>query len=238
MRGCRFVVAVLVAGLALVWGAEGAFAQTQSLFGNRGPTSSLSRFSGATSGLAATPLSIGGFGTGAGTGFGMAGTTGQFGLQPGATTGGTTGFIGRNNQGRFIGNRLAGQQTGGSSGFTGRGRGITGRPGGVSGGINAGAAAVPERLRLIRPVSRIAFDYPRPAPTQVADTLAASLSRAARQRPALKGVSVELDESGTAVLTGEVESDEARKLAAALIRLEPGVRSVRNELAVKAPSNE
>jgi osmotically-inducible protein OsmY len=38
--------------------------------------------------------------------------------------------------------------------------------------------------------------------------------------------------NGTVVLSGQVESDSARRLATNLLRMEPGVRSVKNNLVV------
>jgi osmotically-inducible protein OsmY len=43
---------------------------------------------------------------------------------------------------------------------------------------------------------------------------------------------VVLDEQGAATLTGQVNSAETMRLAAIMVRLEPGVRSIKNELIV------
>jgi len=43
---------------------------------------------------------------------------------------------------------------------------------------------------------------------------------------------VELDDSGTVILRGQAESDDMSRLIANVLRLEPGVRAVRNELVV------
>ncbi len=51
----------------------------------------------------------------------------------------------------------------------------------------------------------------------------------------LSGVSVVAGEAGAVTLKGEVSSDSDRRKAERLIRLEPGVRSVVNELTVKTP---
>jgi hypothetical protein len=56
----------------------------------------------------------------------------------------------------------------------------------------------------------------------------------ATRRPDLAGVSFALDASGVARLRGSVASEEARRLAEALVRLEPGVRQVENGLSIEA----
>lgn len=50
--------------------------------------------------------------------------------------------------------------------------------------------------------------------------------------PALKGMTIDVTPQGDVTLRGEATSLQASKLAANLLRMEPGVRSVRNELIV------
>lgn len=89
--------------------------------------------------------------------------------------------------------------------------------------------------REIRVAFRVSFAAPAVSELP-ADTLApandVSLQRFAMQRPALSGVQVRLSPTGTATLTGVAPDASARRLAANLVRLQPGVRSVTNELVV------
>jgi hypothetical protein len=50
--------------------------------------------------------------------------------------------------------------------------------------------------------------------------------------PALRGVAFDMNSEGIVTLRGEVATVSARQLAANLVRLEPGVRKVVNELTV------
>jgi hypothetical protein len=117
----------------------------------------------------------------------------------------------------------------------------------------------PSRSELIRPRHRIAFSYTPQQTQTVAATLetwlapfssnpdglttpigpggtAAAVSTAASGNPGgagnTAGVSVTMNDQGVATLTGTVATDHAAKLAAAIARQEPGVRSVENQLTV------
>ena len=50
--------------------------------------------------------------------------------------------------------------------------------------------------------------------------------------PALRSINVAPTPNGVVILRGKVGSEDQKKLAAAMARLEPGVREVRNELVV------
>ncbi len=56
-------------------------------------------------------------------------------------------------------------------------------------------------------------------------------------RVRLNGLKIQVDQNGVVVLRGQVESEHARRLAENLVRLEPGVREVRNELQVARPGS-
>lgn len=90
--------------------------------------------------------------------------------------------------------------------------------------------------RSIRTTLKIAFAAPSGTFAQQAGVLADSnsvrLTQFSSQRPELSGVSVELTADGVAVLTGTSPSTEASRLAANLVRLQPGVRKVTNQIAV------
>lgn len=87
----------------------------------------------------------------------------------------------------------------------------------------------PSRADLIRPRHRVSFDFtPRPA-----EIVNSSLqTRLGNQPSSVNGVNVSLNEQGVATLSGTVADEHAAKLAAALARLEPGVRTIDNQLTV------
>ena len=80
----------------------------------------------------------------------------------------------------------------------------------------------------------MAFEVPRRTETDIRSTLLTRFE-GQNQNPALRGVAFEMDSEGIVTLRGEVETTAARQLAANVVRLEPGVRKVVNELTV--PSN-
>ena len=59
-----------------------------------------------------------------------------------------------------------------------------------------------------------------------------SMNLFALNRPELSGIQVTVSEFGVATLSGEASSLETRRLAANLMRLQPGVRSVENKLVL------
>jgi hypothetical protein len=117
------------------------------------------------------------------------------------------------------------QRGGGGGGFGQNGFGMNGNQ-----GFNTGSSATP---RVVRPQQRIAFEYtPRPQ-SQVQASVATQFTRL--QGVQFQGVAVSMDEAGEVTLTGNVPTEDARKLAAVLARIEPGVRSVSNNLVVGTP---
>ena len=90
--------------------------------------------------------------------------------------------------------------------------------------------------RSIRTTIKIAFAAPSGTFAQQAGALAASnsvqLTQFSTNRPELSGVNVELTADGVALLTGTSPNAEASRLAANLVRLQPGVRKVNNQIAV------
>ena len=85
------------------------------------------------------------------------------------------------------------------------------------------------------PVSlRLGFTAPSPrAATALAGPMQRSLDRYLTTRPELADVLVLVDDAGVATLSGAVSDPSLRRLAANLIRLQPGIRSVRNEIDVQ-----
>ncbi|WP_166826094.1 BON domain-containing protein [Thalassoroseus pseudoceratinae] len=214
----------------------------QSLFGSS--TNRTTNTGGATGFGGATSS----FGAGGG---GAAGAVagGQAGAQAGAVGGGTNvpggnniglqgglsgfgstvgqGFTGGGNtDGTFVGNRLAGQNVGAQTpvfNFPGGGNANRFTP-----RNNTGSS----RERVIRPRQKIAFDYEPPAPTVIRTAVTRQYRTLSSRRPGLESVTIEVGEGRAAVLKGTVPDENSRKLAAALARLEPGIRSIKNELKV------
>ena len=90
--------------------------------------------------------------------------------------------------------------------------------------------------RSIRTTMRIAFAAPSGTFAQQTGALAYSnsvqLTQFSSNRPELSGINVELTADGVAVLTGTSPSTDTSRLAANLVRLQPGVRKVNNQIAV------
>ena len=90
--------------------------------------------------------------------------------------------------------------------------------------------------RSIRTTIRIAFAAPSGTFAQQTGVLATSnsvqLTQFSTNRPELSGVNVDLTADGVAVLTGTSPSTDTSRLAANLVRLQPGVRKVNNQIAV------
>lgn len=241
--------------ICLAWAALSApaLAQTNSMFGDRGPATQIgSNGRGSIVGSTTTlGQNVGTFGSSMGTTGGAAGLTGQpltgsgtlspAGQVPATgnlgATGTQQGFIGaRDNAGRFVGNQLAGQQAIGAAqnlaNFANRGQN-------GNGGNRQGSQ---QRERpIIRPRQVVAFSYPQPTRVEITSTLQTRFYRWMQQNPTMRGISVGVVADGVVVLRGEVPDEASGRLAAMLTRLEPGVREVRNELivppAVEQPDN-
>ena len=226
------------------WAAQAAVAQ--SLFGNRGPASQIGTnargsFAGRSTTLGTNvlsgtgALSLGGLSTGLTTPGGL-----TIGTQSGTgQLGRAEGFIGRDDSaGRFVGDQRVGQQRlrrsapGGFFGLENLRRGRFSAPRGSPSTLPgaSGTATI-----VFRPQQRVAFQYRRPAPTQIQSLLVRRLQRLAAQRPGWNGVQLHVSQQGTVVLRGQVRTAEEKKLLIALVRLEPGVRQVRDELQVVQP---
>ncbi len=153
-----------------------------------------------------------------------------------SSTIGQGGFVGRSDTaGRFVGNVMAGQQGVQGTNVGGFGGGGRGQFGGRGGGFNpqGNFNRTNQNRRTIRPQLRIGFEVtPIPA-ADVESNLATQMQRLETSRPELDGIEVQVGADRVAVLRGQVASEEDKKLAAMYVRLEPGVRDVRNELTVQ-----
>ncbi len=203
-----------------------------------GSTGSSGFGSTGSSGFGSTGAS--GFGSNAGTGgqAGGFGTNGQTGLggqgQNGANANGgllgrgtnQNGILGRNAQNQGMqGNNLGGGGGGRGGGGNRGGNGLNGLNGG---GGNSGNA---NQTPIVRPRQKIAFDYKLPSSSAIQSTIEARLTKLSDKRPSLKSVRVAIEDKGEVVLRGEVASADDAKLAENMLRQEPGVRTVRNELS-------
>ncbi len=193
-------------------------------------------------------------GSGASGGLGMAnssGTTGSRTTGTGATGGSTGGFSGGSGgstnssmgtvggAGGGGGNFGAGQQNTANRGATAANPGGTA---GVGGNTNTGmgnrgtqnsfAPATASGLKSgVLYTTTIRFAVPTAAPAQMQAQLSQTIGRSTHlSQPG--SVQVAFD-NGTVILRGTVANDDESAHAESLMRLEPGVRDVRNELRVK-----
>lgn len=87
--------------------------------------------------------------------------------------------------------------------------------------------------RSVPTTIRIGFSYPQPAPDRILTQGGRpAIQRVASYRPEFQSVSVSVGAKGVATLTGSVPTTAAQRLAANLVRLQPGIRKVDNKLAV------
>lgn len=197
---------------------------------------------------------MGGFGSGmGGMGMGntamggMGGMNGQQGQGFLGRNNQNSGFLGRNTQGangqQMNMNMMSGQQNGANN------RGRAAQRGGNRNNMNnmnnnnmnnmnnqqAGRVAYPQ----IIPRQVVAFEYSRPQLQGVSTNLQTRLDKMSvnTRQPALKGLKdlkVGVDDSGTLVLQGQAPTEEAARKVEDLVRLEPGVQNVRNEITYPA----
>lgn len=215
-----------------------------SSMGSTGGLGSMQGGMGTTSGVGTTAI-----GSTANLGFnqqGMVGTTNRSGTGTGSRFigGNATGGQGQNQLGLGGQNRLGQNQFG--LGATGQaGRGTTGRgrnPNQPNQQNMQGMSQVGRNQNLrsmtstLRPQQRVAFDYT--LPTQ-AETQLSLESRFESVRTAAKIRRLDVSVAdGVVTLRGTVDSEDSRKLATILARLEPGVSSVNDELVVQPATTE
>jgi len=81
----------------------------------------------------------------------------------------------------------------------------------------------------------IAFSYQPRSPSETSQLLRSQLQNVAESNPEFAGIKAEVGDDGQVILTGHVRSNDTRRLAEIVVRLEPGVYSVKNELTVRVP---
>ena len=92
-----------------------------------------------------------------------------------------------------------------------------------------------DQRRAIRPSFKVAFDQPQKPAADIRSTLQPRFDSLS-QTPSLRGVAYELDQDGVVVLRGTVETPAQQRLAENVLKLEPGVKKVRNELTLNEPA--
>lgn len=211
-------------GLALLVGSHTALAQS-GLSGNG---------SSGLSGGGTTNFGTGTSTTGSSTtGSSRSSGTGTSGTQTGSTVGSNT--LGSNATQSFIG----GNQT---QGFVGGARessqmqNMNRQFQAIQNNQSQSSQQSTGTPRQIRAALSVGFAFPSATAPEMTGRLAnanqPSLDRFAATRPELSGVSVVVNSQGVAVLTGSTATTESRRLAANLIRLQPGIRRVDNQLTV------
>lgn len=264
-RSCHVAVCGVFALLAISVGERGLFAQgrggsssgSSSLFGSNGALSGSSGFSTGTNGVSrgggmsgasgTGGLAPGGFGSAFGNNTGRAGTqqqgAGLINTNLGQNQGG---FVGRNDTaGRFVGNNQAGQQQ-----IVGQNRNGQMNRGNRNGGNNRGqqnnnqnfmqqqmGGNPAQQQRQVRPQLRLGFEYHPPAAAKLDTTLSTRFEKLTeRLNTRGKFGDVRVTAEGQVVtLRGQVASENDRRVAGIMARMEPGVSSVQNELTVQAP---
>ena len=223
----REVVSVMVFLVFLAWTEQQVHGQTRSAFGSTGTTGTSATGSRATAtGQGGTSL----LGSSAGVG-----GNSQINTDAGATAVSTdfgSGLVGRGDVGsRFIGNQLS--QQGGtnqnrrfSSTRAASGQTNTSR-------LNGNRSSSSSQFGTFRPQQRVAFAYQQRSTAAVAANVTGRLQQTMALKDRLSGLGVQLNKEGQVTLRGQVKSEAARRLAENVIRLEPGVRSVRNELTIQ-----
>ncbi|MBA3312655.1 MAG: BON domain-containing protein [Planctomycetaceae bacterium] len=176
--------------------------------------------------------------TGSSTTIGQ-GTTGTLGAASGQTlldssVIGTNTFTGRAANAGFVGNAQVGQQQANMNAFNQMFQGLQ-----RGGNADGRATGQPDAERFqIRPTLRVGFDYtPVTATASITNPkFVTRFSGITQRRPQLAGVNISSDDEGRVVLRGTVANEDSKSLAAALLRFEPGVREVVNELTVAPPA--
>ena len=187
-----------------------------------------------------------GGGLGAGLSGAMGGQTGANGMNGmnnqngqgflGRNTNGQQQFLGRNTQAQGQNGMMTNQMGGANNRRAGGNRGANGQNNfnnqQQQQGLGVGGGAAKQGPQ-IRPRQRIAFEHTPPHLPTVTSGLELRLNK----MKALKSPSIKLstEPAGVLVLKGEVASESAAKLAENIARLEPGVRSVKNELTYPEP---
>lgn len=241
-----FCAVAVTGGAFLGLNAATAVAQSSSMFGSNSPSNRSASGMSSMGGTNFNGMSGGSGSTGSVFGSSAFGSNSMMG-GANSRTGTGTNANGRNatgtNQGNFIGRNVNPNQfIGGNNQIGGtlnqqnqRRQGNRNRdnndnnPFNENGGRN-GSNSAP----ALRAQQKIGFEVPRLQPQRKQAELQSRFVKLTESKAAMRGVSVATEEDGSVVLQGDVVSASVAKLAEKLVRLEPGVSSVRNELSYPA----
>lgn len=191
---------------------------------------------GQSSGLNALSSGLGGSAAGMGLSLGSNSQGGSMGSASSRRSGTNSGNRSTSSRSGITG--MTGQRSPGRTGGFGM-SGMTGIPGmnsfnNMGRNNRLGATRGVGVQQAIRPVIQFVMDVPPPAlaPTAVAQSINVSLAQNERIAPSLQGVQVNVGPAGIATVRGTATTEHQRTLAAAMLSLEPGVRTVRNEIVV------
>ncbi len=212
-----------LAASATVLCAASANAQSSGTSGLTGSTSGLSGLSSGSSGSSTGSSSLS---SGSSSSSAMSGTSGA--ANPALTTNANPGFVGGNATQTFVGGA---RTTTGQQGANRQFQAFQNSQ--VNSTSQSQSTGTP---RSVRTSLRVGFRFPTASSSQLSGRLAIqnapALTRYTASHPELSGIDVSLNSEGVAVLTGSSSDVEASRLAANLIRLQPGVRKVENRIAV------
>lgn len=226
-------------GLGGMSGGMGGMSGGSMSGGLGGMSGGLGSISGGSMGGGGMGGMSGGLGGGgvSGNNFGGTRAGSNFGQNSGMGMGaqGQGNFVGRNaNQfvgmNAMTGSNMQGGMNGGRQNFLGGNRGGLNLDGQQNFNQNGGM----QQQVPLRAQQRIAFEYPRLAHPAMQTQVETRFNKLTTRHPHIQGVKFEADDAGLVVLRGEVKSESAAKLAEKLVRLEPGVKSVRSELTFPA----
>jgi len=225
---------LLCAVVVILAGSSEVSAQAQSLYNKQGPISSQ------TNSLLPQTSSRSRGGTGAG---GSGSTT--YGGQTAAAYSGAAAlqrgnFAGLEDSQSFVGVDPNASQANGNN----RNRNTTRSRNSNRGNANRGQGGRNQNYqrgnqgsknrRAIRPQQRVNFAFPARPKSEVVTALRSQFTAHAERYPTLANITV-LEQDGRIELFGEVDSPEKSRLAAMIVRMEPGVKQVVNHLTVQSP---
>jgi len=214
-------------------GSTGTGGSTSSMFSNTGFGNSSSAFGGSSAGATGQQgLGQIGFGN-----TGQAGRNATNGMQ------GPTGFLGANNNtNNFLGRNTQGQQANVNQNQQRGNRGQRGLDQELQNLLNGngqfGNNANTSRNTGVRPRQKVAFEHPTLQGSAIVAGLEDRFEKLGTRYPHLKGIELSVAEDGAIVLTGAVDSEHVAKMTVSLVRLEPGVKTVRSELTFPPPAAE
>ena len=225
MKPLTAFIPALIAATGFALAMQSSCAKAQSLFNNR-----------ASSGQGQTTTTTGSLFS-RNTGFApAANATGA--------QGAASAFVGRSNRG-FVGSRTASQSSASGADVGDASRRAT-APRRAGSAVTERAETTPAasqqreaagtrgRRRPIVPRHRIAFGFAPKQATAISSQLTTQLAKLSETNSDFANIQVQVEPGGRVKLQGQVPSNNTRKLVAILVRLEPGVRQVENELSVAA----